>query len=176
MYEEAYDSPTFLSQKDKYFMGLSMVQMLGVVVIAFVVFFLSLTFPGGMWMRVIVVAVGTLVVSVLVFGRIAGLSIPGFVFLMVTSPMRRTVYEEDSEVLLAGSSEFLAALEAKEAREGRGEPRGDGWLARGRELVTGEETAERRGEIRADLEKGMVEGAQSLEGMLKDGIRSIKGG
>lgn len=175
MIEQVYDSPTFLSQKDKYFMGLSMVQMLGVVVIAFVMFFLSLMFPAGMVYRVLAVGVGTLVTSVLVFGRIAGLTIPSYVWLMVTSPMRRTVYEEDAAVLLAGSTEFLAALEAKYEREHRGEVRGDGWLARGREMATGEETAERRGEIRAEMEKGMVEGVQSLEGMMKDGLRSLKG-
>ena len=171
---DVYESPTFLSQKDKYFMGLSMVQMLGVIGIAFVIFFLSLMVPVGLVMRLIGVVIATLITSVLVFGRMAGLSIPGYLLLMLLSPLRRTVYEEEPEVLLAGSSEFLAVLAEKEARAA--ESRGDGWVARGRDFATSEDAENRRNEIKAEMNKGIVEGASTLEGMVKDGIRGLKGG
>ena len=172
MVDPDYDSPTFLSQKDKYFMGLSLVQMLGVVVIAFVAFFLSLTFPMGMVGRLIMVILGTVVTGVLVFGRIAGLSIPGYVLLMLLSLVRRSVYEEGAEVLLAGSDEFLAGLEEREAR---GAARAEGWLSRGRDLAVGEERAAWRNEVKTEVNKGVVQGAQSVEEMVRDGIRNIKG-
>ena len=180
--ESVYDSPTFLSQKDKYFMGLSLVQMMGVVVIAFMMFFVSLMLPVGLLVRVGCVGVATLVISCLVFGRIGGLLIPSYMLLMLLAPMRRTVYEEELEVLLAGSDEFLAALEEKEARalahtQGGGDRgSGEGWLRRGKDFATSEENANRRNEMMADVNKGMVEGASSLEGMVKDGLRNLKGG
>lgn len=175
MMEHEYDSPTFLSQKDKYFMGLSMVQMLGIVAIAGITFVFSLMLPFGLLVRVIVVVVATVGIGVLVFGRIAGLSVPSYVLLMALSPLRRTVYEEDPGVLVAGSSEFLAALEEKEARAKRDRGENDGWLARSREFATSEDSAQRRNEMKAEVNKGMVEGAQSLEGMVKEGLKNLKG-
>ena len=173
--EQDYDSPTFLSQKDKYFMGLSMVQMLGVVATGGIMFVFSLMLPFGLIWRISCVVAGTIGVSVLVFGRVAGLSLPNYLVLMGLSPLRRTVYEEDPEVLVAGSSDFLMALEEKEARAKKDRGENDGWLARGRELATSEDNEQRRNEMKAELNKGMVEGVQSLEGMVKDGFKSLKG-
>ena len=173
--EYDYDSPTFLSQKDKYFMGLSMVQMLGVVATGGMCFIFSLMLPFGLLLRVGVVVVATVGISVLVFGRVAGLSFPNYLMLMVFAPLRRTVYEESADVLVAGSSEFLMALEEKESRGKRERGESDGWVARGREMATGEESEQRRNEIKAEVNKGMVEGVQGLEGMVKDGFRSLKG-
>lgn len=175
MMDHEYDSPTFLSQKDKYFMGLSMVQMLGIVAIAGMTFMFSLMLPMGILMRVVLVVVVTVGLGVMVFGRIAGLSVPNYLVLMALSPLRRTVYEEDPEILVAGSSEFLLALEEKEARAKRDRGESDGWVARTREFATSDETAQRRNELKAEVNKGMVEGAQSLEGMVKEGLRNLKG-
>ena len=175
MMEHEYDSPTFLSQKDKYFMGLSMIQMLGMVAIGGISFLFSLMLPVGIFVRIALVVAATASMGVLVFGRIAGLSVPNYLMLMALSPLRRTVYEEDPEVLVAGSSEFLLALEEKEARAKRERGESDGWLARGREFATSDENAQRRNELKAEVNKGMVEGAQSLEGMVKDGFRNLRG-
>lgn len=176
MMEQVYDSPTFLSQKDKYFLGLSLVQVMGVVVIGMVLFILSLTLPFGLMLRIGFVAAGTAVGTILGFVRIAGLSVPGYMMLMLMAPLRRTVYEEDAEVLLVGSSEFLALLEERESRQQASSgARGGNWVSKGRELATGDEMAARRGEIAVEVNKGMIEGAQAVEGMLKDGLRSLKG-
>ena len=72
----SYDSPTFLGQKDKYLMGLSLPQLMILIGVGFTGFVFTLLLPVGMMMRFAILAPCVGVFGVLFFGRISGLASP----------------------------------------------------------------------------------------------------
>ena len=86
-----YDSPTFLSQKDKYMAGLTLPQLMVCMVIAVFVFALTLMLPFGFLVRLMFVIPGTGLGAFLAFGKIFGLSVPMFSITAILFPFRSPV-------------------------------------------------------------------------------------
>ena len=79
----SYDSPTFLGQKDKYLMGLSLPQLMVAIGVAAWWFFVSLTFPYSTVTRILIMVPLTGASLALLFARISGLTVPMFVLLAI---------------------------------------------------------------------------------------------
>ena len=71
-----YDSPTFLGQKDKYLLGLSLPELMVAMAIGGGWFFVMLLVPLGMMFRLLLSSPLTGMSMLLLFVRISGLSIP----------------------------------------------------------------------------------------------------
>ena len=163
-----YESPTFLGSKDKYLLGLSLPQLLGVVAVAFIAFLFSLLLPFGFAMKMAVTIPSTIFVSFLIFGQIAGMMVPTFVILGVASLFRHPVYEEHHHLLINGGLVWLEAMEAKRMK-------GRFWrrLARRPTMTDDEEMAIRAAELQAELDSQVSQGAVAAEQMVRDGVRAI---
>ena len=79
----SYDSPTFLGQKDKYMLGLSLPQLMVAVGVIFFWFLVSLAFPYTTQVRLAIMTPLSSVTLALIFVRISGLSIPAYLGLTV---------------------------------------------------------------------------------------------
>lgn len=166
-----YDSPTFLTQKDKYVMGLSLPELMMAMGVAGGWFILSLMIPVGMMVRFMIVIPVTVVSLMVLFVRISGLSIPKFLLLSLLRTFRKPSYEESRELLLRGQSTWLEVQRQRE--EGGGRSR-FGFLKRGRQAIEIPEA--RQAELRADLDRQVTEGAVAAEQWARDAIRSITRG
>lgn len=170
----SYDSPTFLGQKDKYFMGLSLPELMISLTIGGILFLFSLALPIGLLGRMAVVAPLTGGCMLFIFLRIAGMSIPSFLLRSLLGLFRRPSFEENREGLLAGTPAWLAAQALRESGE-RGSRR-FGLVGRGRKAVAAI-PEERKAELQAEVDRQVVETAAAAEGWARDAIRSVmKGG
>ena len=168
----AYDSPTFLGQKDKYLLGLSLPELMMAMGIALMWFIVTLMTPYGMLVRLAMVVPATGVSLFLLFGRIAGLSIPGYFLLMLVRSFSRPSFEEVPERLLEGDSVWL------EARRRREENAGKSRFSLGsiRKKVPAIDSEARRSEMKAELDKQITEGAVASEQWVRDGVKAfVKG-
>ena len=119
----SYDSPTFLGQKDKYLMGLSLPQIMVAMGVAAWWFFVSLTLPYSMITRILIMVPLTGASLTLLFARIAGLTVPGFVLLSVKSLFSRPSFEEVDALVMNGDPDWV--IMQRQKAEG-----GGGFLAR----------------------------------------------
>lgn len=163
----SYDSPTFLSQKDKYLMGLSLPELMMGLGVGFVWFLVTLAFPFSTIMRFVVLVPLTVVSMVLMFARITGLSIPMFVLLSLVRSVKKPSYEENREGLLEGPAEWVRAREAQAASRER---KARGMFRRRRLSPDGEAKA---AELRAEVDKGVTEGAAAAEQWMRDGFKTL---
>ena len=166
----AYDSPTFLGQKDRYLLGLSLPELIIAMVIAGGWFLVMLGFPLGIFLRLVVVLPLTGVSVAFLFVRISGLSIPMYLLLSLLRLFRRPSFEESRELLLEGEP---AWLELRRQQQEGGRSR-FGFLRRGRKAMTIPEA--RQAELKADMDRQITEGAVAAEQWAMDAIRSIARG
>ena len=167
----AYDSPTFLGQKDRYMLGLSLPELIIAMVVAGGWFVVSLAFPVGILVRLLVVLPLTGTSVAFLFARTSGLSIPMYLLLSLLRMFRRPSFEESREILLEGGS---AWLELRRQQQQGGSRSRFGFLRRGRKAVTIPEA--RQAELKADMDRQITEGAVAAEQWAMDAIRSIARG
>ena len=165
-----YDSPTFLGQKDRYLLGLSLPELIVAMLIAGGWFVVTLGFPLGILLRLVVVLPLTGVSVAFLFVRISGLSIPMYLLLSLLRLFRRPSFEESRELLLEGEP---AWLELRRQQQEGGRSR-FGFLRRGRKAMTIPEA--RQAELKADMDRQITEGAVAAEQWAMDAIRSIARG
>ena len=164
----SYDSPTFLGQKDKYLIGLSLPQLMILIGVAFTAFIFTLMIPGGFLVRLMVVIPITGFLGVLLFARIAGLSIPMYLVQAVSYMFRRPVYEEHQLLLLNGAPVWL---EAQVQKSGGGF---FGKLRRGRSKAANSlEMEQRANELRTEFDSKVVESSVATEQLIREGIRTV---
>ena len=178
-----YDSPTFLDQKDKYLMGLSLPQLMAVVGVAFTLFLFSMALPFGMIIKLSTVGVGTCVISVVMFVRLSGLSIPGYVVASVMAMIRKPVYEEHQILLLNGGLAWLESNSKKIRGGGGSEGSGKSFFSfipfLGKSKIVSDEMAMKAvaSELQAELDNKMVQGAVAADQFVRDGVKVLfKGG
>lgn len=163
---DAYDSPTFLSQKDKYLFGLTLVQLVMLLAVGGFYFLLSFMLPlGSMISRLLVLVPALGVTAVFMFVRISGVSLPSFLFLAATIKLRNASYEATRDALLRGGVLWLAQreLRAQKGRFGR----------KREELETAVDIDQRKAELKADVDKAVVEGSIAAQGWARDGINTL---
>ena len=165
-----YDSPTFLGQKDRYLVGLSLPELIVAILIAGGWFLVTLGFPLGILLRLVVVLPLTGISVAFLFVRISGLSIPMYLLLSLLRLFRRPSFEESRELLLEGEP---AWLELRRQQQEGGRSR-FGFLRRGRKAMTIPEA--RQAELKADMDRQITEGAVAAEQWAMDAIRSIARG
>ena len=168
--DTAYDSPTFLSQKDKMLFGLTLVQMmmlLGVGAFYFLLTFM-LPFLGSMITRLLVLVPAVGITAVIMFVRISGMALPTYLYMAVTVTLRRAVYEEKQEMLLRGDPVWLAEQLVKG---------GKGRLGRKKAaLEAAVDIDQRKAEVKADVDKAMTEGSVAAQQWVQDGVRTLMKG
>ena len=163
----SYDSPTFLGQKDKYLLGLSLPELMIAMGVALMWFVVTLMVPYGMLVRLTMVVPATGISLFLLFGRIAGLSIPGYLWLMLVRSFSRPVFEETPERLLEGDSIWLEA----QRRRAEGGSRVNLKFWKKKIPVISDEV--RQAEMKAEMDKQIAEGAVAAEQWVRDGVKAI---
>lgn len=168
---DSYDSPTFLSQKDKYLFGLTLIQLMMLMGVGGFEFLLTFMLPlGSMVTRLLVLAPVVGLSALLMFVRISGVSLPAFLFLAATIKLRNSSYEGAREALLRGSKLWLAQREER-ARSGGGRM---GRLGRKRqEFEKKVDIDQRKAELKAEADKAVVEGSMAAEQWARDGIKTL---
>ena len=164
-----YDCPTFLGQKDKYLAGLSLPQLMAGLGVGFAWFLVSFLLPYSVMVRIFVVLPVTGLTMVLMFARLSGLTIPGYVLLAVQRTFNRPSYEALGTLLVWGDEEWLEAERLKaEARRSRRRRRFFG-LHR-LQSVDAEAT---KVELQAELDRQVSEGSIAVEQAVRDGLRTL---
>ena len=166
-----YDSPTFLTQKDKYVMGLSLPELMMAMGVAGGWFILSLMIPVNMMIRFAIVTPITVVSLMVLFVRISGLSIPKFLLLSILRMFRKPSFEESRELLLRGQSAWLELQRVRQESSGRSK---FAFLKRSKKALEIPEA--RQAELKADLDRQVTEGAVAAEQWARDALRSITRG
>ena len=174
MLSHFYDSPTFLGQKDKYLFGLTLVQLMMLLAVGFLIFMLSLALPFEFMKRMLLVIPATGGMAVLMFVRLAGLSIPAYVYSSILGLLRQPSYEVKKELVLSGEPGWV---EAHNQRSGsRMGPR----RRVAAEVKVPEEEIEdefdfeaRKVEIQAEIDKQVTAGAVAAEQWVREGVRTL---
>lgn len=167
----SYDSPTFLGEKDKYLVGLTLPQLMVGLAIGFLWFMLALALPYGMLVKLAVVAFATVLTLAMLFIRIWGLSIPMLVLLSIRSSMARPLYEEFKELILLGAPEWVEEQAKKAKRRRR-----FAFLRKKAAVVDKADVEARKAEVRAEVDRQVTEGAVMVEEWVRDGLTGfIKG-
>ena len=167
----SYDSPTFLTQKDKYVMGLSLPELMMAMGVGAVWFVIALMIPVNMLVRFAIVIPVTGVSLMILFVRISGLSIPKLILLSLLRAFCKPSYEESRDLLLRGQ---FAWLEVQRVREEGGSSSRFAFLKRGKRALDIPEA--RQAELEADLGRQVTEGAVAAEQWARDVVRSITRG
>ena len=164
----SYDSPTFLGEKDRYLLGLSLPELMVAIGVAGGWFVVTLLLPVDFIIRLLVVLPLTGMSMAFLFLKISGLSIPRYVFLSILRLFRRPSFEESRELLVSGEP---AWLELQRQRSESGGSSRFGFLRRRRRAVSISE--ERQAELKAEMDRQVTEGAVAAEQWAMDAIRSI---
>ena len=168
----SYDSPTFLGQKDKYMLGLSLPQLMMAVGVIFFWFLVSLAFPYTTQVRLAIMAPLSSVTLALIFVRISGLSIPVYLGLMVFRMFSRPSFEDLGEEMVQGQPEWLEQQRLKAEKEGLRSR-----FRRGRARAQSLEVESKRVEMQAEVDKTVTETAVGAEQWVREGVRTlIRGG
>ncbi len=162
----SYDSPTFLGQKDKYLMGLSLPELLAALGIGFMWFLFSLMMPLSTIMRLVVIVPLTGVTVALLFMRVSGLMIPTYILLAISRAFNKPSFEETGELMLTGQIQWLESKQKRESGSKLG-----GLLGKKQKLMA--DTEVQQAELRAEMDKQVMEGAVAAEQMIRDGIRTM---
>ena len=163
-----YDSPTFLNQKDKYMLGLSLPEMIIAMAVAGGWFIVLLFFPLGMVTRLILVLPCTGTTMAFLFMRISGLTIPMYILLSILRIFRRPSFEEVQDYVVRGEPAWLELQ--RQRAEGGGSRLG--FLGRGRKLAASVPEA-RQAELKAEMDKQVTEGAVAMEHWARDAVNSV---
>ena len=164
----SYDSPTFLGQKDKYMLGLSLPELMVSMSIGAFWFFLMFLIPVGFLIRAAIALPLTGASMSLLFVRIAGLSIPGYLLLSLVRVFRRPSYEEVQEFVLGDRPPGWTLNVRRERRI----LVSLGLVRKGRKVAASVPEAQ-RAEIRAEMDRQVTETAAEAESWARDAIRSL---
>ena len=174
-----YESPTFLGQKDTYMVGLTLPQLLASLTLGGVWFLFCLLLPYGMVVKLGAAGALTGLTVLLLFGRLAGMSVPGYLALSLARSFHKPGWEDLAEDAVAGDPDWLALREWRAERaelaRAAGKRRGMFSFLRGRGRQALEEVApaERRSEVAVDLEKGVSDMSMALESNVRDAVRTL---
>lgn len=171
----SYDSPTFLSQKDKYLLGLSLPQLMGVLGIGAALFLTTLGLPWGLTIRMGITLGGTALGGIILFGRIQGLMIPIYLALLVTRSFVRPAYEDVSDGLRNGPAVWRQQQAARQeaANAGDKKSRMFGILAKKRQRLESDDLVAKRGDVEAAAKQQATQVLVDGEQWVRDGIRSF---
>ena len=164
----SYDSPTFLGQKDKYLMGLSLPQLMVALGVAAWWFIVTLMFPYSMLTRLMLMAPLTGMSLTLLFARIAGLTIPVFVLMSIKSLFSKPSYEEVDALVLNGDPDWVMMQRMREDNPG--------FMARLRGRKAALQTLDAQSkqvELQAEMDKQVVEGSMAAEQWVREGVRTL---
>ncbi len=164
----SYDSPTFLGQKDKYFLGLSLPELMVSMSVGAFWFFLTFLVPAGFIVRILIALPLTGGTMTFIFFRVSGMSIPSYLLLSLVRLFRRPSYEENQEAILDGSSAWLAIQD----RNSEKKPMFFGLVGRSRRAVASVPDA-RKAEIKAEMDRQMTDTAVGMESWARDAIQSL---
>lgn len=168
---DSYDSPTFLSQKDKYLFGLTLVQLMMLMGVGGFEFLLTFMLPlGSMVTRLLVLGPVVGLSAAVMFVRVSGVSLPAFLFLASTIKFRNGSYEATKNALLRGGAQWLAQ---REERALAGGSRVGRLGRKRREIESKVDIDQRKAEIKADVDKAVVEGSMAAEQWARDGINTL---
>ena len=165
-----YDSPTFLGQKDKYLLGLSLPELMVAMAIGGGWFFVMLFVPLGMMFRLLLSLPLTGVSMLILFVRISGLSIPAYLLLSLVRLFRRPSYEDTSQFILEGQPAWLQ-IQQQNLEKGSGFLR---LLGRGRRAASIPEV--QKAELKAEVDRQVNDAAVAAEGWARDAIRILARG
>ena len=163
----SYDSPTFLGQKDKCILGLSLPQLMGSMGIGLLWFLVTMILPYSTIVRMLLVVPLTGVSLILLFVRISGISIPLYLGLMVLRLFSKPSFEETAPLVLDGQPDWLETERQRVERTSLGSR-----LRRRLQSRKGDIEA-RRVEMQAEVDKQVTSGAVAAEEWVRDGVRTI---
>ena len=166
-----YESPTFLSQKDVYLAGLSLPQLMMLLMLAGVCFLFTLMLPYGMVVKLGVTVALTVVSGVLLFGKVSGLSIPKYAFLSLVRMVIKPGFEERVDFLVAGDAAWLLAQEKRETARVTHAERARAKVAKGKNVVAKSER--QQAELKAEVNKSVSATSMAVEQNAKGLLRSI---
>ncbi len=166
-----YESPTFLSQKDVYLAGLSLPQLMMLLLLAGGCFLFTLLLPYGMVVKLGVTAVLTVLSGVLLFGKVSGLSIPKYALLSLVRIFVRPGFEERVEFLVAGDAPWLLAQERRATAQATRAERARGKVAQSKAALGRSER--QQAELKAEANKSVSAASMAVEQNAKGLIRSI---
>ena len=171
----SYDSPTFLSQKDKYMLGLSLPQVMAVMGIAGAWFLATLGLPWELPIRLMITLGLTGVCALILFARIQGLLIPTFCFLFVWRIFVKPAYEDLQEDLLQGSAAWREQQTAKvvQLESGDKKAKAFGFMAGKRRRLAEDDMTAKREELEQEAKKQTEQALQAGEAWLRDGIKAV---
>ena len=149
----SYDSPTFLGQKDKYLVGLTLPQLMLSMAVGGLWFLFTLMLPYSMLVKLMVMVPATAVTMSLLFVRVWGLSIPMLVALSVQRLGSKPMYEEFRELIILGAPEWVEEQREKANRRGL-----LGFLRRRRAQARDPDVEARVAEVKAELDRQVTEG------------------
>ena len=171
----SYDSPTFLAQKDKYMMGLSLPELLLCMLVIFLWFVVTLLLPYPTVIRMLITAVGSLVCLLLIFVKLSGINVVIYLMLTLVRVFSKPSYEDTRSGLLYGDPAWLESqrLAAEKRSEGGRFGRIMGGRRKLKKQMQTQAVEERRQEVEAEVNRQFIEGAIGAESMIRDGIRSL---
>ena len=171
----SYDSPTFLSQKDKYLLGLSLPQLMGVLGIGATLFLVTLGLPWSLMIRMAITLGGTSIGGIILFARIQGLMIPVYIALLITRSFVRPAYEDVSDGLRNGPAMWRQQQAARKqaAMDGDKKTRMVGFLSKKKQRLESDELVAKRGDLEAAAKQQATQALVDGEAWVRDGIRSF---
>ena len=161
----SYDSPTFLGQKDKYLVGLTLPQLMMGLGVGFVWFMFTLMLPFEMLVKLCLMMPATGLTLIFLFVRVWGLSIPKLVLLSLHRSMVKPMYEEFRELVLLGAPEWVEEQQKKASRKGLRDR-----FKRKAAAMREPEVEARRAEVKAEVDRQVTEGAVVVEEWVRDGV------
>lgn len=171
----SYDSPTFLSQKDKYLLGLSLPQLMAVLGIGATLFLVTLGTPLGLTVRLGITLGGTAIGGIILFARIQGLMIPVYIALLVTRSFVSPVFEDVSDGLRNGPAVWRQQQAARQKAmvSGDRKARAFGFLSKKKQRLESDELVAKRGDLEAAAKQQATQVLVDGEAWVRDGIRSF---
>ena len=168
---DSYDSPTFLSQKDVYIFGLSLMQMMAAVGIAGFWFLMGLMTPYSTMIRLILTVVLSMASFVVVFVQVSGLSLPTFVFLLLVRSFIKPGYESPRSYIEEGDVNWARTLERAEA--GHEKKSRFGFLKFWAKGVDEDKVGMAKREMEAEVSRQVNESGKAVESAVRDGVRAL---
>ena len=166
-----YDSPTFLTQKDKYLMGLSLPQLIMALGVTFWWFLVTLLLPYGMIIRLGVMGGLSLISMLMLFVQISGLALPKYIGLSLSRLFIKPMFEELAMYVVNGNPVWLEGKKASAEKSGK-----FGMFKRGKKQLETQEAIAARMEVEAEVANQAQQGAIAIEQLVKDGLRSLARG
>ena len=165
---DSYDSPTFLGQKDKHMLGLTLPQVMISAGLAGLWFLVLLAFPMATMMRLSIFLPVQGVIMAFLFARVAGLSFPMYLLLAFQALFSRPQFEVDAERLINGLPEW------------RDPHLNQGFRGRTMEMIRHQKrrqgdvvVVEKRSEMEAEVNRQISDGAMATKEWAQDSLKAL---